>query len=95
MRTPVISRTMKYTIATVMVVDKERGEVFNTAITIPSVIKGEKPMFNYCKKALEDGYIKVVDIVDTLVEEEKRFMTVEEWLKYSKVMTDDDELDEQ
>ena len=95
MRTPVISRTMKYTIATVMVVDKERGEVFNTAIRIPSVIKGESSMLKYCEKALEDGYIKVVDIVDTLVEEEKRYMTVEDFMKYSKVMTDDDEVDEQ
>lgn len=89
MRTPMITRTMNTMTVTVLVADKEKAELFNQTIELGRAISDPKKLEKVVRKAVEDTpemNIKLVDIVDTKVNEAIYGMSEDEFLKHAHLL---------
>lgn len=67
-RTPMITRTIKTTIAQVFCVDVADSELFNKEVRLPRTYKDEKSLTKAVKAVIETDNIKAVAVVHTEVE---------------------------
>lgn len=85
-RTPMVTRTMTTTKATVMCLDIVKGEPSNVEVTLPRTYKDEKAMMKAVQRSLGDGAIKPVHIVSSETVEVLYGMSEDDFLKYASVL---------
>lgn len=79
-RKEVISRKMVVTVAEVMCVDSEKGEIFNKEVTVKGAPKKEKIFIKRIKNLVEDENTKLVKVLDKREEVRKAWMPMQEFL---------------
>lgn len=86
-RTPMVTRNIKTTHLSVMCVNTERAEIENVDITLPRTYKSKKEMAKAIDKAnlIPEPY-KMVEIVDSFVEENIYGMTEQEFISNAKIV---------
>lgn len=82
-RTPMVTRTMTTTKATVMCLDIVKGEPSNVEVTLPRTYKDEKAMMKAVKKLIGDENVKPVHIVSNETVEVLYGMTENDFIKYA------------
>lgn len=82
-RTPQVTRTMKTTVCTVLCANTVEQELCNKKVTLPRTYKDTKELLKATKKAIETDTLKVVDIVDTKVEETLYGMTEQDFIAHA------------
>ena len=83
MRTPMVTRTMKNTVATVLMANTETREVFEQNFTLPRTYKDDEKVLKLVKALCDGEPVQPVSIVNTVVEESLYGMTEADFLKHS------------
>ncbi|MEE0061572.1 MAG: hypothetical protein UE295_12150 [Acutalibacteraceae bacterium] len=88
MRARKVTRTIKATEATLMVVDVATAEVQNTTITLSHEFKTADDIMKYVSKhtdLLSDG-VKAVAVVDFIVTEQLYGMDEQKFIEYAEIL---------
>ena len=85
-RVPVVSRTIKSTKVTVMGVDLNSGEVMNKTMILPRTYKDEQKMLKTAKQKGETEDYKIVQVVDSVVEEKQYVMPEEKFVELANAV---------
>lgn len=85
-RTPMVTRTIVTTKVNVMCLDVEKGEPFNTTVTVPRTYKDAETLLKKVKPLIETETVKAVHIVDTEEIETLYGMTEQEFIENAKVL---------
>ncbi len=85
-RTPMVTRTIVTTKATIMCLDVEAGEPFNKEVTLPRTYKDEKALLKKVKPLVETDTIKAVHVVDTEEVETLYGMTEQEFIENAQIL---------
>lgn len=86
MRTPMVTRTIKATTVTAMVVDTEKGQVSNMDFTLSRTYKDDKAILKALSKVDLADNLRIVKVISTNVTEEKYGMTETEFIATAKIM---------
>lgn len=86
MRTPMVTRTITATKATILCVDTSAQETFQKEITLPRTYKDDKALMKAASSVLDDDTIKAVSLISTDVFETLYGMEEIEFIKYAKVL---------
>ena len=81
MRKPMITRRIYATEVTVMAVNLQTAEVFNSTISVARVYKDKDKLFKVVQKSFDNEEQKAVQIVDTKVIDKLIGMTEEDFLR--------------
>ena len=85
-RTPVVSRTVKSTLAKVLAYNLETKEVSEIEFTLPRVFSGESMVLKYLQKNNDDKTVECVRVVGMITVDEKYVMTVEDFVYHAMTM---------
>ena len=85
-RTPVVSRTVKSTLAKVLAYNLETKEVSEIDVTLPRVFSGESMVLKYLQKNNENKTVEYVRVVGMITVDEKYVMTVEDFVSHAMSM---------
>lgn len=85
-RVPMITRTIQTTLCDVLCLNVETAEPFNKQISLPRTYKDENSMLKQAKSVLDTDTEKVVQIVNSKVEETRYGMSEQEFIKHAQVM---------
>lgn len=85
-RIPMVTRTIVTTKVNVMCLDAEKGEPFNTTVTVPRTYKDAETLLKKVKPLIETETVKAVHIVDTEEIETLYGMTEQEFIENAKVL---------
>ena len=85
-RTPMVTRTIVTTKATLMCLDIEAGEPFNTEVILPRTYKDEKALLKKARPLVETDTIKAVHVVDTEEVETLYGMTEQEFIENAQIL---------
>lgn len=86
MRKPMVTRTIKTTVANVMCLNIETGEPFNKTVEVPRTYTDENKLMKAVKAVAETDVEKCVHIVDVREKESLYGMTEEDFLKNAQLM---------
>lgn len=87
-------RTIKGMNVRYMGVNTETKETYFYSVDIPEVIKDSDKLLKAVKKAVETETKKVVYINDFSINEQRRKMSISDFIKYSVTCDDEDEAEE-
>ena len=79
-----VTRTVVYTDATVLALNTETAEPYNSTISLSGTFKDDKALLKACKKALESDTVSVAKVVDVQVREKLFGMTEQEFMSHAK-----------
>lgn len=85
-RTPMVTRTMTITKATVMCLDIEKGEPISREVTLPRTYKDEKSLMKAAQKFFGEGAVKPVHIVSSETVEALYGMSENDFIKYAELL---------
>lgn len=85
-RKPMVTRTITTTEATVLCVDIEKGEPFNTTVVLPRTYKDEKNLMKAVESAVNNGSVKAVHVVATKELETLYGMEEGDFIKYATIL---------
>ena len=85
-RTPMVTRTIVTTKATIMCLDVEAGEPFNKEVTLPRTYKDEKALLKKVRPLVETETVKAVHVVDTEEVETLYGMTEQEFIENAQIL---------
>ena len=85
-RTPMVTRTIVTTKATLMCLDIEAGEPFNKEVILPRTYKDEKALLKKARPLVETDTIKAVHVVDTEEVETLYGMTEQEFIENAQIL---------
>lgn len=74
------TRTIKKQTVVCLVFDKNTAEASNTTVTFPAPIEDEKKLFKACEKALDNEKTRLIEIIDTRIEEKVYGLTAEQFM---------------
>lgn len=83
-RTRMVTRTVTYTVATVLCLNTETAEPYNDTISLSGTFKDEKSILKQCKKLLENDTVSVAKVVDVRVAEKLFGMPEQEFISHAK-----------
>mgnify|MGYP006895541461 CR=1 FL=1 len=83
-RTPMVTRTITTTRASVMCLDVQDGEVLNKEITVPRTYKDDETLLKTVKPLIETETVKAVSIVSKTTIETLYGMTEQEFIEHAK-----------
>lgn len=86
-RKPMVTRTIKATNVTLMVVDTESAEVGNHTLTLPRTYKDNKEIMKMVAPMFEDSTIKPVAVVDAEIVTARYGMLETDFIQYAHIMT--------
>ena len=91
-RKPMVTRTIKSTVANIMCLEKDTAEVVNKSVVLPRTYKNEEDILKAARPLIEaDGTVKAVYVVDTKIEEARYGMTEQDFIAHAHVLTKDEE----
>lgn len=85
-RTPMVTRTIVTTKATIMCLDVEAEEPFNKEVTLPRTYKDEKALLKKVRPLVETETVKAVHVVDTEEVETLYGMTEQEFIENAQIL---------
>lgn len=85
-RIPMVTRTIQTTKVNVLCLDIEKGEPFNTVVTLPRTYKDEKSMMKVVEGAINTDTVKAVHIVESSVKETLYGMTEQDFISQAYVL---------
>lgn len=85
-RTPMVTRTIQTTIATVLCLDLEKKEPFEKDVKIPRTYKDEKHMMKKISAIVDNDKVKSVHIVRTRVEETLYGMSEQKFIENADIL---------
>ena len=85
-RTPMVTRTIVTTKATLMCLDIEAGEPLNKEVILPRTYKDEKALLKKARPLVETDTIKAVHVVATEEVETLYGMTEQEFIENAQVL---------
>lgn len=77
------TRTIKKQTVVCLVFDKNTAEASNTTVTFPAPIEDEKKLFKACEKALDTDNIRLIEILDSRIDEKVYGLTAEQFMAYA------------
>lgn len=83
-RQRMVTRTVVYTVATVLCLNTETAEPYNDTISLSGTFKDEKAILKQCKKLLENDTVSVAKVVDVQTAEKLFGMPEQEFMSYAK-----------
>lgn len=83
-RERMVTRTVVYTVATVLCLNTETAEPYNDTISLSGTFKDEKAILKKCKKLLENDTVSVAKVVDVRVAEKLFGMSEQEFMSHAK-----------
>lgn len=93
-RVPVVSRTMKTSVCTVLAVDTVAGECFNDIVEVPRTYADEEKLLKIVKEMYNKENKTVVKIVNVDVKEQLYAMPEADFLYYAKPVTKEETTNE-
>lgn len=84
MRKPMVTRTIKSTVATVLCLDVEKGVPFNYTVELARTYKDEKHIMKAIKEKVDTSDIKAVNLVSVDVKEVLYGMYEEDFIEHAK-----------
>lgn len=85
-RTPMVTRTIVTTKATVMCLDVTKGEPFNEVYPMPRTYKDEATLLKKLKAKYESDTVKLVHVVAVETVETLYGMTEQEFIENAKIL---------
>lgn len=84
MRKPMVTRTIKSTIATVLCLDVEKAEPFNYTVELARTYKDEKHLMKAVREKVDTDDVKAVHLVSVDVKEALYGMYEDEFIEHAK-----------
>lgn len=85
-KAPRVTRTMKVTIAVILVLDLETEKTDKISVELPHTYKNSDEILKAAEKLNEDENLKLVHVINSIVKVKRYAMTEEEYLKHAKVI---------
>lgn len=85
-RAPMVTRTIITTKATIMCLNIESGEPFNTVVTLPRTYKDENSLLKVARKQIENDTVKAVHVVDTEEVETLYGMSEQDFIIHASIL---------
>ena len=79
-----VTRTVQYTVATVLALNTDTAEPFNETLHLSGIFKDTKAILKACKKLLDSDTVSVAKVVDVTTEEKLFGMSEQDFLMYAK-----------
>lgn len=86
-RKPMITRTIKTTVATVLCLDVEKAEPFNYTVELVRTYKDEKHLMKAIREKVDTEDVKAVHLVSVDVKEVLYGMYEDDFIKHAKELT--------
>lgn len=86
-RKPMITRTIKTTVATVLCLDVEKAEPFNYTVELVRTYKDEKNLMKAIREKVDTEDVKAVHLVSVDVKEALYGMHEDYFIKHAKELT--------
>lgn len=86
MRTPMVTRTIQTTEATVLCIDIINAEPFNKTITLPRTYKDEKSLMKKVSSVIDNDTTKAVHVVATEIHETLYGMSEDDFIAVAKIL---------
>lgn len=79
-----VTRTVVYTVVTLLCLNTEMAEPFNDTIALSGTFKDEKAILKQCKKLLENDTVSVAKVVNVQTAEKLFVMSEQEFISHAK-----------
>ena len=83
-KAPVVTRTMKVTIADILVLDLDTEKTDKISVELPRTYKNSDEIIKAAEKHHDYGNVKLVHVINSTIKEKRYAMTEEIYLKYAK-----------
>ena len=87
MRKPMVTRTIKSTIATVLCLDVEKAEPFNYTVELARTYKDEKHLMRIIREKVDTDDVKAVHLVSVDVKKALYGMYEEDFIEHAKELS--------
>lgn len=84
MRNPIVTRTIKTTVATVLCIDVEKAEPFNYTVELARTYKDEKHLMRAIREKVDTDDVKAVHVVSIDVKEALYGMDEDDFIEHAK-----------
>lgn len=88
MRKPIVSRTLKVTLARCMVVNLRTAETYEHEAHIPRLYKSKEKLEQACRKVIDSDKVKLCYVIEAREQRQLYAMTEAEFLKYAQPIED-------
>lgn len=83
-KAPMVTRTMKVTIADILVLDLNTEKTNKISVELPRTYKNSDEILKAAEKLNGDENLKLVHVIKSIVKEKRYAMTEEDYLKHAK-----------
>lgn len=87
MRKPMVTRTIKSTVATVLCIDVKKAEPFNYTLELARTYKDEKHLMRTIREKVDTDDIKAVHLVSVDVKEALYGMYEDDFIEHAKELS--------